>query len=479
MTDQKRIKGEQEQRGAQPFSGAYMPSERAVQGNSAHLEATTTATTLLLCGLALTWTALPDDNAVTIFTTAAVGVGLSLLIATGVEVAGGLRNMIRVDVLMLWALYGLTFLEYLFPQADENMVTITAAVDGTTAVLLGFAGIAIGRHLVPWRSSFKAASFEDVPPHSMFLLFMLAASLGYLHIFIAVNFDPLEMLHQMVLPRFEQSWARGRYGDLWALLAEVGALIYVIPPIAGLMFARASEFSFLQKFTVAIVALLTFFYGFASGTRSALAVYAITFFGAYILYKRELKIWLVCLQGLAVVLLLLIASVFMLDFRQFGLSNFSSEEAAFDTVYIDRNLPVISELTIAFPNTYDYLGLEIPFYALIHPIPRAFWPGKPEALSVTVESIVGTGQATIATTFVGEGYMSAGMLGVILAGILFGAAAEMWNRVGRDSASAFSLLLYASGFFCAITSMRSLLWTSVTVLPTIALWLYGKLFLSR
>jgi oligosaccharide repeat unit polymerase len=417
---------------------------------------------------------------VTIFTTAAVGVGLSLLVATGVEAAAGLRNIIRVDILMLWILYGLTFLEYLFPQADDKIILpTTAAVNGTSAVLLGFAGIAIGRHLVPWRGSIKAEPFANVKPHSIFLLFILAASLGYLHIFLAVNFDPVEMLHQMMLPRFQQSWGRGRYGDLWALLAEVGALIFLIPPIAGLIFARASAFSFLQKFTVFGFTVLTFFYGFAGGTRSVLAVYAITFFGAYVLNKRELKIWLVCLQGLMVLLLLLIASAFMLDFRNYGLIEFESVEHRVDTVVVDQNILVISKLTETFPDAYDYLGLEIPFLALAHPIPRVIWPGKPEGLSVTVESIVGTDQATVATTFVGEAYMSAGMLGVILAGILFGAGAEMWNRVGRDSRSAFSQLLYASGFFCAIVSMRSLLWVSVTVLPSVALWLYGKLFLSR
>jgi oligosaccharide repeat unit polymerase len=246
-----------------------------------------------------------------------------------------------------------------------------------------------------------------------------------------------------------------------------------------LILARASEFSFQQKFAVTVFTLLTFFYGFAGGTRSIFAVYAITFFGAYVLNKRDLKIWRVCLQGLVVVALLLIASAFMLDFRKFGLIDLENVESTHDTLIIDQNMVVISELTDQFPNAYDYLGLEIPFNALVHPIPRVIWPGKPEGLSVTIESIAGTDQATVATTFVGESYMSAGLLGVILGGILFGAAAEMWNRVGRNSMSEFSQLLYASGFFCAVVSMRSLLWISVTVLPTVALWLYGKLFLSR
>src|SRR6202020_896905 len=101
-------------------------------------------------------------------------------------------------------------------------------------------------------------------------------------------------------------------------------------------------------------------------------------------------------------------------------------------------------------------------------IPRAIWPGKPDGLSVTIESIAGTNQATISSTFVGEAYMSGGMLGVFLAGLLFGVAAQLWNRVGYDAHEPFAQLLYASGFMCAAMTMRSLLWVTVTMLPTLA-----------
>jgi hypothetical protein len=73
--------------------------------------------------------------------------------------------------------------------------------------------------------------------------------------------------------------------------------------------------------------------------------------------------------------------------------------------------------------------------------------------------------------------MSGGLLGVLLAGLLFGAAAEMWNRKARGVNSSFAKLVYASGFFCAFLTMRSLVWMTVAMLPTLALWLYGKLWL--
>ena len=311
-------------------------------------------------------------------------------------------------------------------------------------------------------------------------MFVLAALVGYLHILLAVHFDPLEMLRQMALPRFWQSWSRARYGGDWyTLLVEVGALIYLIPPLSGLIYARSRDFGTSQKIIVTIVILVTFYYGFTTGTRNILAVYVITFFGAYFLNREKISVWRVGLQGAAILALLLFVTSYMLEFRNVGISNFSFSDRSRDTLFIDNNMVVISQLTNAFPNQYDFLGFEIPYHAVIHPIPRALWPEKPEGLSVTVESIAGTTQATISSTFIGEAYMTRGMLGVILAGILLGAAGEMWNRVGRNTNSPFAQLLYVSGFFCAAITMRSILWMSVTMLPTLALWLYGRLWLSR
>jgi oligosaccharide repeat unit polymerase len=453
-----------------------MGAKRKSSGHSLR-RTTGTSTLVFLVGLIFTYLALPTDSAGSIFAGAAVGVGLSLVMATALEGASGARGLIRVDILMLWVLYGLTFLEFLFPQPDiENIVSPDAATKATIAAIVGFSGLAIGRHIVPWRRKTSIA-FANVSPAKIFLLFITAATLGYLHILLAVKFDLLEMIRQMSLPRFAQSWTRARYGgDIHSLLAEIGALLYLIPPIAGLTLARSKEFGLAQKVIVIIIFLLTIYYGFSSGTRHILVVYVISFFGAYYLNKSEIKLWRIAVQGFVIVLVLLLVTSYMLEFRNVGIDNFSFSDRNPDRLYIDRNMVVISKLADAFPGLYDFLGFEIVYNALIHPIPRALWPGKPEGLSLTVESIVGTDQATIASTFIGEAYMMGGMLGVMFAALLFGAAAEMWNRVGRDTNSAFSQLLYTSGFFCAAISMRSILWTTVTMLPTIALWVYGRVW---
>ena len=51
---------------------------------------------------------------------------------------------------------------------------------------------------------------------------------------IAVNFNPVELVNQMLAPRFTQPWQRGRLGGWGELLYEFCRLIlYLVPAIAG------------------------------------------------------------------------------------------------------------------------------------------------------------------------------------------------------------------------------------------------------
>jgi oligosaccharide repeat unit polymerase len=436
-------------------------------------------TLIMIVGLAATWLALPSNDAESIFDVAAVGVGIALLSATIVEAFSGVRALIRTDNLMLWIFYGLTLLEFLFPQPDVNSaVGPEAASYGTGAVLLGFFGLVVGRHLISRNSSSK--EMVELAPRHLFALFILAFAIGYLHIFIAVNFDLIEMIKQMSWPRFSQSWGRGKYGDLYSLLYELSLLIYILPPAAGLIYARPKQFSAIQKIVVSMVVLLTFYYAFASGTRNILGTYVISMFGAYALSRPDLNLKRVLMMGIPIAGILLFASALMLEFRSAGgVLAVASDDRHYDTLYIDHNIVNLSNLTKVFPGSVDYLGFEIPYQTIIKPIPRALWPGKPEGLSTGIEEALGVtdGVTTLSCTFVGEAYMAFGFMGVLMAGLMFGAGAALWNRVGQKADSSFAQVLYASGFLCAAMGMRSMLVMVPYMLPTFALWLFGKYFL--
>ena len=93
-------------------------------------------------------------------------------------------------------------------------------------------------------------------------------------------------------------------------------LIYLIPPIAGLIYARSKEYKLFQKVIVTIVLVFTFYYGFASGTRNVFATYVITFAGVYFLAKPEFNLRQALLLGVPMLVILFFATVYMLEFRK-------------------------------------------------------------------------------------------------------------------------------------------------------------------
>jgi oligosaccharide repeat unit polymerase len=440
------------------------------------------STMAILIGLIMTSVVvLPSDSAVGIFSAAAYGVGVTLAGAILIEARNGIRSLIRVDLLLLLALYGLTLLEFLFSQSivEGWLLSPVMAANGAYAVLVAFAGLAIGRHFVPIRESLRASPVADLRPSSVFFVFLVVTFFGYLHILLAVNFDISEAIRQMLLPRFWQSWSRGQYGDAAALLSEVGALINLIPPMAGLIFARARQYSAAQKAIVVAILAFTAFYGFASGTRSTFVVYILTFTGGYIITKQQLNLPHVLIFGTIMAALLFVGMILMFQFRTVGLGELSSISEP-GSLFIDMNIVSISRLTSKFPDRYDYLGLEIPVNALIRPIPRVLWPGKPIGLSVPIETALDAVEGgTVSCTYVGEAYMAGGLLAVLAISLLFGAAAEMWNRVGFSNNRQFDQVVYVSGFLCAAIAMRSMLSMVPLMLPTMALWMFGKLWLSE
>lgn len=402
--------------------------------------------------------------------------GAVLLLALALECGGRIRSLLRADVVMLVALYGLVFIEFLFPQPGiAGQVSVGGAQAGTIAALAGFAAIAVGRHFPLRAGALLARPAErDLSSRRLVQLFLIVAFFGYLHILLAVKFDIVEAVRAMALPRFHQPWGRGRLGGVHTLLHEVGLMIFLIPPLAGVIFAEVRRHGTAALAVVAAVLALTLYMGFAGGTRSTFIVYVMTFTVAYLLARPLTTLRELVMVGVPAAAAVVAGTVYMLEFRKVGLANYDLGEIERKTLFIDLNLVNISQLTEVFPARYAFLGWEIPYAILIRPVPRALWPGKPEGLSVGIEQALGAEGLTLSVSFVGEAFMAWGMPGVMLAGLVLGALAATWNAVGRRLDSNFKLVFYASGFFAAALAMRSILQVAPAMLPTLFLWVYGR-----
>jgi hypothetical protein len=248
--------------------------------------------------------------------------------------------------------------------------------------------------------------------------------------------------------------------------------------------ARRKEFSKIQLAGIMMIYLIVLFISFSAGSRNVVAVHLATFSISNIFSLSRIRFLYVAILSVTILGSFVFLSYHMLEFRNMGIraymkhQQYSSEEVR-DTLFIDFNLVSLGKLTSRFPNEFRYLGLEVPIWALVKPIPRGLWKGKPKGLSIDIEDAMGVEGVTIAATFIGEAYMGGGPVWVFLSGLFFGALASWWNRLGADSRSTLGLLTYATGFFGGLLCMRSMFWLTTGLLPSLALIFFGKFIYPR
>ncbi|WP_152551037.1 hypothetical protein [Picosynechococcus sp. NKBG042902] len=449
---------------------------------------TLSGTSCLLAGLILAFTLYPSAATPTgMARISAIAVGIALLINIFFDSRKGFYNLFRTDLLCLLGLYGLTLLEFLFPQEEFNLAVDTIqTAQSLDMVLLGMAGLALGRHLVkPKPSASQVKNFGNISSSTLFRLFVISASLGFLYMLLSVQFNPIALINAMIGPRFAEPWARGKYGGWFVFLSELALLIHAIPPMFGVMWNRRNNLSNLQKWTTVGIFGLVLFQGFTSGTRNIFVVYVATALIGYLITLPRHTLRNTLFPVLMAVVMTSFLSYHMLEFRGIGLRNYITRQVYLqqgetrETFSVDYNLMSLGPVIEAFPEQHNFLGSEVISWALVKPIPRVLWPGKPEGLSISIEEVVGADGWTVATTFIGESYMMAGEFGVLAMALFFGSLAAWWNRRAIRGSSDYDLVIYALGFFGAAITMRSMFWLTTAILPVIALVIFRKFRLVR
>jgi len=472
------------------WHGAPPPAAAArTQEASPHTGPSAIGSIAALFGLLITGIFLTGDRPTELARSAGWGAGICVAVTILFDLRGGLQNLMRTDILALVGLYFLTLFEFVFPQPELDVLTDPAsAKTAIIACLWGHVGLVAGRH-IRFGGNRKLGDLltKPVPVHWLISIFMACLALGHLQMMMAVDFDFFAMIDAFMAPRFTQPWGRGRLGDWKALIYELSMLLYLVPPIAGIVFARRRSFNFMQLAIVVAGLLFEMFYAFTSGTRNLFISYLVTFLIGYVFALPKGRVKELIIVSTVSVTMALAATVLMLQFRQVGLKLWLNgarvqSEVNEKALHVDMNLFVISQLVATFPSQHDFLGLEVPFLAIIRPIPRAIWPSKPEGMSVHMESLAGGDEAeswTVAASFVGEAYIAGGMIGVLITGLLFGAFTSWWSRLASPNNSELGILIYAVGFFAVAISMRSLFVFTTALLPTLAAIFGTRILVKR
>src|SRR5262249_31496711 len=142
------------------------------------------AISFLVCiALLATYFLLPNDRPTSIYFTAAIGVMVSVGGGLFLETGGKLRSLIRTDVLMLVALYGLTLVEFFFPQEEINdILSPKEVMHGVEALFLGFAGLIIGRNFANHSPRQMASmAIVQLSPSAIFILYVGSFCVSYFY----------------------------------------------------------------------------------------------------------------------------------------------------------------------------------------------------------------------------------------------------------------------------------------------------------
>lgn len=439
-------------------------------------ESKVVASFVMVVATLLAYATMQGNQPEEILATPAWIIGAAIAGAALIEAVGNVRNIIRADWIAILAIYGLTLAEFLTAQPDFNIrATVSEAETAMGLFSLGFIGLVVGRHGFSGRtdSGFRIASLS---PNLVLAAFAIAFLAGFSAELIAVGFNPLKLIDAQMGPRFSQPWGRGKIGGIYSLLYELGLFKYAVPALAGVLVNYRQKIGGGAFVLVMAGLVFTLFFAFCGGTRNVFAAFLAGFVGTYLLTLPRLGLVRLSIVGAATLAVFAAGSFYMLEFRGMGLkrfiSNYDTIETS-DTFYVDYNMWAIGKLGLLFPEPYSYLGFELYWHAITKPIPRVLWPGKPVDLSTSIEGALEVQGLTIATTFIGESYMAFGEVGVFLTGLLLGVACGWWNFMGTRMQGGYGQLVYASGFAAIAIAMRSLMFFTTNMLPTVGLVVIG------
>ena len=234
-------------------------------------------------------------------------------------------------------------------------------------------------------------------------------------------------------------------------------LISILCASCGLILMSNIERSRPIKWVLfAVLLYLTIVVYIVGGFRVRIVFLAVTLLTIVHLYLRPKRVKVLLITGVALPLFLLFAAMDTSRVYGFGLNRESLEEITIDQVEVGaRENAAVLYFSILCTDYYyrngEKVGIE-PFYnAILMPFPRALFPWKPsgEYMRAAQLKTLGTAEGGAAYLNFTEGFVSLGLIGVILYELMMGLLSGVfWNNYywNRSSIGAILLLSLYNGF---------------------------------
>jgi len=401
----------------------------------------------------------------------ALGIGIAPFVAAMRDI----RSAVRIENVLAQAPIYWLLLDLLQGSYGIQVASRGDVVKGLAATGLFTIGVWIAVLQRAWKlPRFVSERAEtELGAKSIFAGSIICFSLGIFYFVFKAGFDSSAIISGFTNMRWEAPWSRTSALGGWDAFIEhliyFGMLLPALSVVLGVRLGWSNPRTILSWLMSSGFSL----FQAQGGNRRYLGVMIGAALVVWVLSStatdRQKSLWLLLWVAAA-----LVSFEVVLRYRELGVAAFSGEgRGAFgeiDAVHVDDNFLRLAQTIHYVPETVDYVWYDYALFALIRPIPRVLWPGKPTAPSFRIQDYFQIG-ASLSSSVVGELYVSGGLLAVLLGGWLYGCLGTWGVRLLCPPMTTAKVLLYGAwlmALFAGSRSMQDLVMMSYVVLALLA-----------
>lgn len=357
-----------------------------------------------------------------------------------------------------------------------EMVSVKGVEGAFIAIALFIGGVWVATMLPPWQLPkivIKSASYT-LSANTFFKLVIIFFCLGIFNFAYASNFNPFTMFQYVGVGRWYAPWSRGQFGTWSAFVEHLAYFGYLLPTFTVLLATRSKWFKAQVFVAILLSLLMTAFLAQGGGRRIVGVVFGAALV-TWVLEQKHFKFRQAIVFASATACLLVIMQL-MLEYRNVGYQTFFTNDRKplqYQDLHVDDNFLRLSQIIDIVPNFHPFVHEKQIVYIMTLPIPRVLWPSKPTGPGFDLPAILGKVGVSLASSIIGEWYLVAGWLTVLVGGFLHGRFAQsaslllMYNTKASSSVIVYSLSVMT--LFAGMRSMQNLLFISYTILAWIGL----------
>jgi hypothetical protein len=275
-------------------------------------------------------------------------------------------------------------------------------------------------------------------------------------------------------------WSRGAYGDTWAALEGLTYFSYIIPTLLILQIRISRTPLSPQILISAALAFSSLMLIAADGSRRTVGAAIISALVCWFLTADRghpsLKTFLV---AICLVLVVLLSLNLLLQTRGNWTRGLKIDAASYSAARVDDNFLRLCQTIEAVPTHAPYSGFSPVVFALVRPIPRVLWPGKPSGPGFTLHDYLGFRGVSLSISTVGELYTCFGFASVLAGGWLFGRLCRYWSKLLRYQGTLPVIGVYCAGYGTLFVGIRSTIDLAMLAYPLGAAWIVFRVIPRR